>query len=106
MKQRKRCREPAATATSGFASRGASALGLAIGIGLGLVIGQAAAQPFADAAASAARYTRATAEPRLDCSELATLTLRDIASITATQIPAQGNVPAHCAQGYQALARQ
>ena len=96
MKQRKRCREPAATATSGFASRGASALGLAIGIGLGLVIGQAAAQPFADAAASAARYTRATAEPRLDCSELATLTLRDIVSITATQIPAQGNVPAHC----------
>src|SRR5690606_8929745 len=80
--------------TSSFASGGAPALALAAGIGL--AIGQAAAQPFADAATSAARYTRATTEPELTCGELGGLMLRDVVSLTASEVPAQGNVPAHC----------
>jgi feruloyl esterase len=54
------------------------------------------AQPFAAAESSAARYTRATIMPNLDCAALAGLDLREVVSATATEIPAEGNVPAHC----------
>src|SRR5690606_14601958 len=101
MRQRRSGRGRAATAASAAtvtsaSAGGAFALGLALRAGLGPAAGPAAAQPFADTASSAARYTRATTEPRLACSALASLELRDVVSITATEIAAQGNVPAHC----------
>jgi feruloyl esterase len=56
----------------------------------------ARAQAFADADASAARYTEADISPAIACADLESLALDDVLSIAARPIPAEAAVPGHC----------
>ncbi len=56
----------------------------------------AQAQAFADAAASPTGYANGTIAPAQTCASLAALTLPEVVRITATEMPAAGDVPAYC----------
>ncbi len=54
------------------------------------------AQAFADAASSPTGYANGTIAPTQTCGALATLTLPEVVRMAATEIAAEGAVPAHC----------
>ncbi len=56
----------------------------------------ARAQAFADLKSALVDYSKADVQPRKDCEALSAFKAKDIAKITATMIPADGTVPAHC----------
>ena len=56
----------------------------------------ARAQAFADLKSALVDYSKADVQPRKDCEALSGFKAKDIAKITATMIPADGTVPAHC----------
>src|SRR5690606_8148693 len=56
----------------------------------------ASAQPFADAARSAAEYSGGDIAPNAACESLAGLELPELVEIAARAVPAEGTVPAHC----------
>jgi hypothetical protein len=69
---------------------GAVALSL---LGLPLLVH---AQAFSEAASSPTGYSRGDIPPASDCSALAGLQLHEVLHMTATEIAAEGAVPAHC----------
>jgi hypothetical protein len=56
----------------------------------------AAAQPFANAATSRARYTVAETTPQRPCDSVTRLTLTGVTSIQARMVEAAGDAPRHC----------
>jgi feruloyl esterase len=56
----------------------------------------ALAQAFSDAAASPTGYANGTIAPAQECAALARLQLHEVLRMTATAVPAAGDVPAHC----------
>ncbi len=56
----------------------------------------AAAQPFANAAASAARYTVAESAPSKACDSLSAFKATDLVSVEARIVPATADAPQHC----------
>lgn len=56
----------------------------------------ALAQPFSEASSSATGYNKGTTTPKSQCSALAQLTLSEVVKLSATEIAAEGDVPAFC----------
>src|SRR5690606_1307714 len=56
----------------------------------------AQAQAFSEAASSPTNYARGDIAPAMACSALAGLELHEVLRMTATEVPAAGEVPAHC----------
>jgi tannase/feruloyl esterase len=54
------------------------------------------AQPFANAGTSRAGYSRGQIAPQGACAALAELKLPELVRMTASEVPAEGAVPAHC----------
>jgi hypothetical protein len=59
-------------------------------------IPNARAQTFAEAKSSSVDYSNAQHLPRKACAEMGRYQNKDLVGIQATEIPAAGNVPAHC----------
>jgi hypothetical protein len=54
------------------------------------------AQPFSNATTSLSGYATANIAPGLDCLDLAGLELQELVTINSENVPANGNIPAHC----------
>lgn len=73
-----------------------STLAGAVALALLVLPQLAQAQAFADAASSPTNYARGDIAPEQGCAALAQLQLHEVLRMTATEIPAEGAVPAHC----------
>lgn len=67
-------------------------------LGMLLLLGGAGAlaQPFSDAARSPTGYMNGTIAPAQACAALAQVQLHEVLRMTATEVPAAGDVPAYC----------